>query len=393
MISTFDNNIDNINTTSSSPSPSPSPTPSSSPIISPSSTTSPFKCPDEFSHLLSYVRSESPKPLFQPEDIIHVYPISYMFNGNFPCKSCDIQLCIKDTPHNIGINDIYDVYWCCNACDNDHIFYFADVPYPTQRPASGNLWSDIFDEQFIKTPEQIAQQKLHLQQHYQTLELQGLAHRIVDYSNTITSKNKYAAKIAAKHHTAAPTKIQEPCRFLYTPSDNVFINTVCSECWAYEYTHPVTNKFISVHQCMRLHPGEEGWKDEWNTLPLPRNKMKFSHTTTSTPTTSTPTTSTHTNSTNSTNSTNTSSTPTHFVTPSPRFASLSSSTSSSSFNKQPHTPTTSKSSSSSSNKPHKTTSSNKTPHKPTPTTHTPSTPNTTHTHTNKYSNPFASLEF
>jgi hypothetical protein len=375
------NNIDNINTPT--PSSSPIPSPSSSPIISPSSTTSPFKCPDEFSHLLSYVRSDSPKPLFQPEDIIHVYPISYMFNGNFPCKSCDIQYCIKDTPSNVGINDIYDVYWCCNACDNDHIFYFADVPYPTQRPASGNLWSDIFDEQFIKTPEQISQQKLQLQEHYKTLELQGLAHRIVDYSNTITSKNKYAAKIAAKHHTAAPSKIMEPCRFLYTPSDNVFINTVCSECWAYEYTHPVTKQFITVHQCMRLHPGEEGWKDEWNTLPLPRNKIKFNTTN-----------NTHNTSTNNNDNT---STPT-------RFASLSSSTfnstsstftkpsslSSSNTNKPLSTPNTK--TPSSSNKP----SSNTNTNKPSSNKSSSSSSNTNTnkpSHNNKYSNPFASLEF
>ena len=342
----------NTNTNTNTRSSSPSPTPSSSPILS--STTNLFKCPDEFSHLLSYVRSDSPKPVFQPEDVIHVYPISYMFNGNYPCKSCDIQYCIKDTPDNIGINDIYDVYWCCNACDNDHIFYFADVPYPTQRPASGNLWSDIFDEEFIKTPQQLAQQKLQLQQHYQQLELQGLAHRIVDYSNTITSKNKIAIKIAAKHHTTAPSKIMEPCRFLYTPSDNVFINTVCSECWAYEYTHPVTKQFTIVHQCLRLHPGEEGWKDEWNTLSLPRNKMRFTHTSNTSPSNN--------NSSNTNTSPNTSP---NNTTPS-RFTSLSSSS-----------------------KP----SSSSNTHTSSPTKHHKSTKPSSTKHTNKYSNPFASLEF
>ena len=366
----------NTNTNTNTPSSSPSPTPSSSPILS--STTNLFKCPDEFSHLLSYVRSDSPKPVFQPEDVIHVYPISYMFNGNYPCKSCDIQYCIKDTPDNIGINDIYDVYWCCNACDNDHIFYFADVPYPTQRPASGNLWSDIFDEEFIKTPQQLAQQKLQLQEHYQQLELQGLAHRIVDYSNTITSKNKIAIKIAAKHHTTAPSKIMEPCRFLYTPSDNVFINTVCSECWAYEYTHPVTKQFTIVHQCLRLHPGEEGWKDEWNTLSLPRNKMRFTHTSSATSNTSSSTnnntsssnTNNHSNNHDSSN-TNTS----HNNTTPSRFTSLSSFSKPSSSNK--------------SSKPSSNTHTNKSS-KPSPTTHTHTSPNK---HTNKYSNPFASLEF
>ena len=361
-----------INTTISS-----SPTPSSSPVLSPNN--NPFKCPDEFSHLLSYVRSDSPKPVFQPDDIIHVYPISYMFNGNYPCKSCDIQYCIKDTPDNIGINDIYDVYWCCNACDNDHIFYFADVPYPTQRPASGNLWSDIFDEDFIKTPQQIAEQKQRLEEHYQQLELQGLAHRIVDYSNTITSKNKIAIKIAAKHHTAAPSKIMEPCRFLYTPSDNVFVKTVCSECWAYEYTHPVTKQFVSVHQCLRLHPGEEGWKSEWNTLPLPRNKMRF-NTITSNNNTNASATSNNTpaSATSNNNSNNDDSSPT-----SSRFTSLSSSFSKPSTSKytQPNSYTKQSSSKPTTNN-NINTSTNK-----------PSSSSNTIKHTNKYSNPFASLEF
>lgn len=362
-------------TPSSSPVLSPTSSPTSSPTPSPvlSSSTNLFKCPDEYSHLLSYVRSESPKPVFQPEDIIHVYPISYMFNGNYPCKSCDIQFCIKDTPHNIGINDIYDVYWCCNACDNDHIFYFADVPYPTQRPASGNLWSDIFDEQFIKTPQQIAQQKLQLEEHYKTLELQGLAHRIVDYSNTITSKNKYAAKIAAKHHTPAPSKIMEPCRFLYTPSDNVFVNTVCSECWAYEYTHPVTKQFTIVHQCLRLHPGEEGWKDEWNTLSLPRNKMKFTHTSSSSSN----------NNTSSAPSNNTfapSNTPT-----SSRFTSLSSSSFKSSSQHSSFSSSTKQSNNNTSSSKH---SSNK-HYNNTPS----SSPSNKHPSSSSNNNPFASLEF
>lgn len=38
---------------------------------------------------------------------------------------------------------------------------------------------------------------------------------------------------------------------------------VSSECWAHEYTDPVTKKRVVKHVCPWLHPGEEGWYSEW----------------------------------------------------------------------------------------------------------------------------------
>ena len=35
------------------------------------------------------------------------------------------------------------------------------------------------------------------------------------------------------------------------------------ECWAHEYMDPKTKKRCSPHTCQRLHPGQEGWHNEW----------------------------------------------------------------------------------------------------------------------------------
>lgn len=38
-----------------------------------------------------------------------------------------------------------------------------------------------------------------------------------------------------------------------------------SQCWAWEYVHPKTKQKMAPHKCDHLHPGEAGWRVEWNT--------------------------------------------------------------------------------------------------------------------------------
>jgi hypothetical protein len=63
-------------------------------------------------------------------------------------------------------------------------------------------------------------------------------------------------------------KVDEPCKFLYdcqgTPARPTTAR-VTTECWSHEYTHPETGKVVAKHVCDRLHPGEEGWCEQWNT--------------------------------------------------------------------------------------------------------------------------------
>jgi hypothetical protein len=40
---------------------------------------------------------------------------------------------------------------------------------------------------------------------------------------------------------------------------------VSSECWRYIYTDPETGHIHAPKTCNWLHPGEDGWQDEWDT--------------------------------------------------------------------------------------------------------------------------------
>jgi hypothetical protein len=76
------------------------------------------------------------------------------------------------------------------------------------------------------------------------------------------------------------SKVDEPCKFLYcdekAPKSQWTTNAkgercapirkslTGSECWAHEYHHPKTKAHIKPHTCKRLHPNEDGWRDEWN---------------------------------------------------------------------------------------------------------------------------------
>jgi len=76
-------------------------------------------------------------------------------------------------------------------------------------------------------------------------------------------------------------KVNEPCRWLYCDEKAhasqwtvnakgercapVRLALTGAECWAHEYHHPKSKALMKPHTCKRLHPGEAGWLDIWNT--------------------------------------------------------------------------------------------------------------------------------
>lgn len=76
-------------------------------------------------------------------------------------------------------------------------------------------------------------------------------------------------------------KIDSPCRWLYcdekAPKSTWRKNAkgeLCapvlkaltgSQCWAHEYLDPKTKVMKKPHTCKHLHPGEDGWRHEWET--------------------------------------------------------------------------------------------------------------------------------
>ena len=75
-------------------------------------------------------------------------------------------------------------------------------------------------------------------------------------------------------------KIDSPCRWLYcneaAPKSQWTINAkkeLCapvlkaltgSQCWAHEYLDPKSKQLKKPHTCKHLHPGEDGWRHEWD---------------------------------------------------------------------------------------------------------------------------------
>ena len=56
----------------------------------------------------------------------------------------------------------------------------------------------------------------------------------------------------------APKKLGQPCKWVIGEFKG-------QECWAHEYMDPKTKKRCCPHVCQRLHPGQEGWHNEWFT--------------------------------------------------------------------------------------------------------------------------------
>ena len=59
-------------------------------------------------------------------------------------------------------------------------------------------------------------------------------------------------------------KTNKPCKWLFFDENCKSRTTkIVSECWAFEYTDPKTKQKKKPHTCPFLHPGENGWRNEW----------------------------------------------------------------------------------------------------------------------------------
>ena len=71
---------------------------------------------------------------------------------------------------------------------------------------------------------------------------------------------RYQEKMVARVQKTRQTKVAQPCKWCIGEHRG-------EECWAYEYTDPKTKKRMTPRTCKWVHPGEEGWCDEWFTDP------------------------------------------------------------------------------------------------------------------------------
>ena len=55
-------------------------------------------------------------------------------------------------------------------------------------------------------------------------------------------------------------KFPQPCKYVIGEHKG-------EECWAHEYIDPLTGNTKRPHTCPYIHPGQQGWHDEWYTNP------------------------------------------------------------------------------------------------------------------------------
>jgi hypothetical protein len=96
-------------------------------------------------------------------------------------------------------------------------------------------------------------------------------------SEEIAAEEAYVTELAlskesVKMRTYAQTqasvrrgKVMKPCKWLYLNEDGKTYSEhlTGAQCWAWEYVDPKTGKTQCPHTCKHLHPGEFGWRDEW----------------------------------------------------------------------------------------------------------------------------------
>jgi hypothetical protein len=93
----------------------------------------------------------------------------------------------------------------------------------------------------------------------------------------VAERERYAADV--KQRAMRGVRKGEAPKILETPCKWVIGEFYGEECWAWEYTDPKTGKRMCPHTCNRLHPGQQGWHDEWfrnrNWKPAPPPPNRF----------------------------------------------------------------------------------------------------------------------
>lgn len=177
----------------------------------------------------------------------------------FPCNCCAATLAMDE-----GI-------WTCQTTRREWVIISHEDPH------WGNLnEADFAAMRAAETPEQRAAREAAEAKAYKDRELESEASKMHHYAQDvgIRSTRKVQGQFVQR-------KVQKACKWLYlnekAPRDQWRKNEkgewcapmvrklTGSQCWAWEYVHPKTKQRMTPHKCDHLHPGEDGWRVEWNT--------------------------------------------------------------------------------------------------------------------------------
>jgi len=180
----------------------------------------------------------------------------WAFNeNNTPCRCCNPSEAIE-----------YGM-WTCSA--SGCYWIISDGPVAS--------WADIAEEDEARlTDAQIKAKAAAAAEETRLRILTAEASRMFNYA-----EEQKILNMKGKGQKRAIGKVNEPCRWLYCDEKAhasqwtvnakgercapVRMALTGAECWAHEYHHPKTKALAKPHTCKRLHPGEAGWLDIWNT--------------------------------------------------------------------------------------------------------------------------------
>lgn len=189
------------------------------------------------------------------------YSIYWVFNdepNDMPCQCC--------SPLSAMTGDL----WVCES--QGRIWAVVDMPVMTWGDQNEQAFAE--DEARMTEPEKAKRLRTEMAQAAERgLSLE--ASRMFNYAESQKLLN-----MRGKGKERHIGKVDEPCKFLYcdekAPKGMWTTNAkgercapvlkalTGSECWAHAYHHPKTKVLMTPHTCKRLHPGEAGWRDEWN---------------------------------------------------------------------------------------------------------------------------------
>jgi hypothetical protein len=203
-----------------------------------------------------------------------------------PCRCCSVAGAFEDsedfwTCQNTGrrwlvVEEMPDMSKPHRAerCLGDCAFHRLMTPYIAryQRAAlMGISWAGLLDEEqdaldSLKSAEQLAYER------EKRAAAAAEAMRATEVACAASHIRRVQESQAYKY--AERGKIYEPCKKLYScekatvKGRDLAVPTtlhVSSECWRYVYTDPETGQVHKPRCCNWLHPGEDGWQDEWDT--------------------------------------------------------------------------------------------------------------------------------
>lgn len=171
----------------------------------------------------------------------------------------------RESPHSVerchGISCKYHPVITPEIARWERRMYFAGETW-------GEIWADEeFEMRRSMSPEDKAKKEAEEEAELRAKEEQDEIERKAKLCERYVERTAVRVGVYRKEKLS---KIMQPCKFLYACEGHPgkpTTNRVTTECWAHEYTDPLTGELKTPRVCDRIHPDEPGWCKEWDGNP------------------------------------------------------------------------------------------------------------------------------